>query len=375
MAVSAFSPAASAAERAHQGILLGLAGLAANGLLCAGKCLLGWATGSVAILADGFNNLADAASSAVTLISFQLCAKPPDETHPYGYGRLEYLCGLLIAVLILLTGLEAARTALVRLWQPEPLLLTRWTIPFLLASIVVKLLLAAYGRICNRRMASPAVQTYTADSLIDACTTAVVLLGVLVGAYTSWSIDTLLGLAMAVLIFATGIKALQSNLNPLLGQGPDDELQEAITVIVSEVPGLFSWHQLEIHDYGPSKRSISLHVCCADTLTLTEAHILENTLQTKLAEALQLDATIHLDPQSLLEGESPDVPLPGRLLKDHFDYSKAAWLRALCGYRRVSVCYQAQCFPSGASFGVRRTRHLRRTSPHQTHNDWPNSGQ
>ncbi len=375
MAGTAFSCPASAEGRAHQGILLGLAGLLANGLLCAGKCLLGWVTGSVAILADGFNNLADAASSAVTLVSFKLCAKPPDEAHPYGYGRLEYLCGLVIAVFILLSGLEVARTALTRLWQPAALVLTRWTIPFLLGSIALKLALAAYGRCCNRSMHSSAVQTYMTDSLIDACTTAIVLVGFIANAYTSWPLDTLLGLAMALLIFYTGVKALQSNLSPLLGQGPDASLSEAINDLVNDIPGFLSWHQLEIHDYGPAKRSISLHVCCADTLTLTEAHQLENILQEKLAQTLQLDATIHLDPQSVLGGETTDVPFTGRLLKDHFDYSKAAWLRALRGYRRIPFRHQAQCFPSSAFIGDRRTDPFRRTSPHQAHTNWPGSGQ
>lgn len=375
MASSAFSCPASAANRAHQGIVLGLVGLLANGLLCAGKCLLGWFTGSVAILADGFNNLADAASSAVTLISFKLCAKPPDKAHPYGYGRLEYLCGLIIAVFILLSSLEVARTALTRFWQPAALVSTRWTIPFLLGSIAVKLALAAYGSYCNRSMDSSAVKTYMTDSLIDACTTAIVLVGFLANAYTSWPLDTLLGLAMALLIFYTGIKALQSNLSPLLGQGPDAALTEAITIAVSEVPGLLSWHQLEIHDYGPANRSVSLHVCCADTLTLTEAHQLENALQEKLAQTLQLDATIHLDPLSVLGGETTDVPLTGRLLKDHFDYSKAAWLRAFCRHRRISLRHQAQCFPGGAFIGDRGTDPLRRTPPHQTHTNWPGPGQ
>lgn len=371
MAVSSFS---SAAERTQQGVLLGLAGLSANGLLCAGKCLLGWSSGSAAILADGFNNLADAASSAVTLLAFGLSAKPADEVHPHGYGRLEYLCGLLMAVFILLTGLEAGRTALARFAQPAPLLLTGWLVPFLLVSIVIKLLLALYSQRCGRRLASPAVQTYAADSLIDALTTALVLVGVFMSAYTSWPIDALVGLGMAGLILITGVKALKANLSPLLGQGPDEALQSSVTAIVQEVPGLFGVHQLEIHDYGPSKRSISLHVCCADTLTLIEAHALETLLQTKLAEALHVDATIHLDPQTLIEGESPDVSLPGRLLKDHFDHSKAAWLRALCGYRRKALRHQAQCFPGGAPFGIPRADRFRQPPPYQAHPRRPDSG-
>ena len=333
MAVSSFS---SAAERTQQGVRLGLAGLSANGLLCAGKCLLGWSSGSAAILADGFNNLADAASSAVTLLAFGLSAKPADEVHP--------------------------------------LLLTGWLVPFLLVSIVIKLLLALYSQRCGRRLASPAVQTYAADSLIDALTTALVLVGVFMSAYTSWPIDALVGLGMAGLILITGVKALKANLSPLLGQGPDEALQSSVAAVVQEVPGLFGYHQLEIHDYGPSKRSISLHVCCADTLTLIEAHALETLLQTKLAEALHVDATIHLDPQTLIEGESPDVSLPGRLLKDHFDHSKAAWLRALCGYRRKALRHQAQRFPGGAPFGIPRADRFRQPPPYQAHPRRPDSG-
>ena len=362
MADSTFTPPASPNQRARLGVRLGLIGLAANGLLCAGKCILGYLTGSVAILADGFNNLADAASSAITLISFRLCAKPPDEGHPYGYGRLEYLCGLFMAALILLSGLEVAKTALTRLWQPEALAFSRLTIPLLAASIAVKLALAAYGRRLSRQMASAAVQTYSTDSLIDAAATAVVLAGYCASAFTSWPLDAILGLGIALVIFTTGLSAIKSNLDPLLGQGPDDELKAAITAAVQAVPGLFGWHQLEVHDYGPAKRSLSLHVCCPETLTLAQAHALENALRSQLSAALDLEATIHLDPQTPSGGEAPYEPLTGRLPKDHFDYSKAAWLRAFHRHRPIPLCDQGQRLPRRAPLREPRPDCPRRSS-------------
>lgn len=305
-------------------------------------------------MADGLNNLADAASSVITLLSFKLCSKSPDAAHPYGYGRFEYVGGLAIAVLILLTAYQAGKTALLRLLYPESLYTIPWMIPFLLLSIAIKLGLAAYSYCQNHRLASPAIKTYCVDSLTDACTTAVVLMGILFSDYTPLPLDALLGLAVALLIFITGLNACKSNLDPLLGQGPDEALITTIAGIIATMPEIFQWHQLEVHDYGPTTRCISLHICCADTLSLANAHLVETSLQNKLSDALQADITIHLDPYPTSGGEPIHEPIAGRLPKDHFDYSKAAWLCALYRYRQLFICHQAQCFAGGAP--VRRQR-------------------
>lgn len=285
----------SVAKRTHSGILLGLSGLAANSLLVLGKCLIALATNSVAIMADGLNNLADAASSLVTLAAFKLSAKSADQRHPYGYGRMEYICGLLISCLIMLTGFQLLKTVLSRIGQPEPLYTSGWTIPILLIAIVMKLLLAGLGAYINRSMTSATVKACVLDNLLDAAATGIILLSTLLSPYTALPLDTLLGLALVLLIFRSGLSAAKDNLDLLLGEGPDRALTEQIHAIVRSCDGLYGLHNLEIHDYGPARQSVTMHVKVRGNLNLSAAHTLLEELQQKLQQQLQIDATIHLD--------------------------------------------------------------------------------
>ena len=113
------------AVRERYGLLAGAAGLGLNLLLFAAKLLAGILTGAISVTADAFNNLSDAAGSAVTLAGFKLAAQKADERHPFGHGRLEYLAGLAVSLLILLVGVELGRESISKI----PVSYTHLTLP------------------------------------------------------------------------------------------------------------------------------------------------------------------------------------------------------------------------------------------------------
>ena len=162
--------------RTAYGILCGAVGIGLNLLLFLGKFFAGTLSGSVAITADAFNNLSDAGSSFVTLVGFQLAGQKPDSEHPFGHGRMEYVSGLAVSVLILLMGLELGKTSIEKILHPEPVDSSPLIFAILCASILVKLYMFLYNRRLGKKLASPAMEATAMDSLSDSVATAAVLI-------------------------------------------------------------------------------------------------------------------------------------------------------------------------------------------------------
>ena len=162
--------------RRAYGSLCGIVGIALNLLLFAGKFLAGILSGSIAVTADAFNNLSDAGSSVITLLGFRLAGKKPDPDHPFGHGRIEYISGLIVSMLILLMGYELGRSSVEKIIRPEPIETGLLPLVILGVSILVKLYMFLYNRITARKIDSAAMLATSTDSLSDAISTAVVLL-------------------------------------------------------------------------------------------------------------------------------------------------------------------------------------------------------
>ena len=171
------------AVRRAYGVLCGCVGIALNVLLFGGKLLAGLATGSIAITADAANNLSDAGSSVVTLLGFKLSAQAPDRGHPFGHGRLEYVSGLVVSMVIVLMGVELGKSSIEQILRPQPVDFSPLAAGILAVSIAVKLYMALYNRSIGRRIHSAAMAATAADSLSDCLATAAVLLGTLAGRF------------------------------------------------------------------------------------------------------------------------------------------------------------------------------------------------
>ena len=212
-----------AVVRRAYGQLCGIVGIALNILLFVGKFFAGTLCGSIAITADAFNNLSDAGSSVVTLLGFRLAGRKPDPEHPFGHGRMEYVSGLVVAALILLMGVDLAKTAIEKIVRPEEVEFSVVAVVILLASIAVKLYMSIYNRRIGRKINSAAMAATSIDSLSDTISTSAVLLAMIVGRISGVAIDGWVGLLVALFILYSAYRAAMETLDPLLGQAPDEE--------------------------------------------------------------------------------------------------------------------------------------------------------
>ena len=286
------------AVRQAYGMLCGVVGIVLNILLCAGKLLAGAITGSIAITADAFNNLSDAGSSVISLLGFRLAGQKPDSEHPFGHGRIEYISGLVVSMLILLMGAELLKSSVEEIVSPGQVVFSPLSLGILAASICVKLYMSFYNRSIGRRISSAAMAATAADSISDVCATTAVLLSALVGHFTSLQIDGWCGLLVALFILYAGIRSAMDTVNPLLGQPPSPEFVKEVEDRVLSHPEITGVHDLIVHDYGPGRRMITLHAEVPASGDMLALHDVVDTVETELAEELHCLATIHMDPVS-----------------------------------------------------------------------------
>ena len=285
-----------ARTRRAYGILCGAVGICLNVLLFAGKFFAGLLSGSIAITADAFNNLSDAGSSFVTLLGFHLAGQKPDAGHPFGHGRLEYLSGLVVSMLILLMGVELGKSSISKILHPEPVDSSALVVVILCVSVAVKLYMFFYNRRLGKKLGSTAMEATALDSLSDSAATSAVLLATLVGHFTDLMIDGWCGLLVTAFILWSGISAAKETLDPLLGTPPTAELVEQIRSLVLAHKTIIGIHDLIVHDYGPGRMMISLHAEVSSSGDVLELHDEIDNVENELREKLGCEAVIHMDP-------------------------------------------------------------------------------
>ena len=282
--------------RQAYGVLCGAVGIALNLLLFAGKWLAGILSGSIAVTADAFNNLSDAGSSVITLIGFKLSGQKPDPEHPFGHGRMEYISGHFVSVANLIMAFELVKTSVGKIISPEPVEGSALILLILAASVLVKLYMAYYNRKIGKKISSAAMAATAADSLSDTVSTAAVFLATVLSMIAGWQIDGWCGLLVGIFIFYSGVKAMKETIDPLLGQAPDRELVEKIRKLVTGYPSVKGIHDMIIHDYGPGRLMVTLHVEVDARGDLVRIHDEIDNIERELQETLNCHATIHMDP-------------------------------------------------------------------------------
>lgn len=282
--------------RTAYGILCGAVGIGLNLLLFAGKFFAGTLSGSIAITADAFNNLSDAGSSVVTLLGFRIAAKIPDPDHPFGHGRAEYLSGLAVSMLILLMGVELAKSSFDKILHPEAVTFSLMAIAIMAASVCVKVYMWLYNRAVGRKIKSAAMEATATDSLSDTVSTLAVLLAMLIGKWTGLAVDGYVGLVVALFILFSAYKAAKETLSPLLGQAPDPALVQQIRDIVLSNDTVLGVHDLVVHDYGPGRLMITLHAEVPAHGDIMAMHDVIDNIEKELMEKLHCHAVIHMDP-------------------------------------------------------------------------------
>lgn len=293
--------------RQKMGTVSGAMGMTLNVLLFVGKFLAGQLTGSVSITADAWNNLSDAGSSAVTLIGFRLAGQKPDQSHPFGHGRMEYLSGLFVSVAILLVGVELLKTSVEKVLSPALPEFKRISLIVLFGSICVKLWMFVFHRALGKYGDSAALMAVSRDSLCDVIATSAVLLSTLVEHLTHIYLDGYLGILIALFILYTGYSSAKDTLNPLLGQPPSPALVEQIEETVLRQKSIRGIHDLIVHDYGPGRRMVSLHAEVPENGDLLALHTDIDQAERDLKTQLGCEAVIHMDPIVTDDGETKEM--------------------------------------------------------------------
>lgn len=292
-----------AKQRGLYGVLCSVTGIILNIILFAAKLAAGLLSGSIAITADALNNLSDAGSSVITLVGFKLGEQKPDHEHPFGHGRVEYLSGFVVSLLILLMGFELLKSSVEKIITPEEVAGDWLTILILALSIAVKLYMFFYNRRIGKKIDSAAMLAAATDSVSDCIATAAVLVCTLIGSGTGLQLDGWCGAAVAIFILIAGIKTAKETISPLLGEAPTQEFVKNIEKIVMSYPSVVGIHDLIVHDYGPGRRMISLHAEVPASGDILNIHDEIDNAERQLAAELGCHAVIHMDP---IETDNPE---------------------------------------------------------------------
>jgi cation diffusion facilitator family transporter len=251
------------------------------------------------LTADGVNNLSDAGSALVSLVSFRIAAKPADRDHPFGHARIEYVASMIVSFLVLLVGVELFSSSIEKIKNPvrpdDTYLIA--SIIVLSVSILIKLWMGLLNRKIGKRIDSAVMRAAATDSLTDCISTAAVLLSTVLYATVGWDfLDGWFGLFVAVLILMAGCRILNETKNSILGEGPVTETVDAIRRIVAEYPEALGIHDLIVHNYGPGHTIASLHVEVDGARDAFETHDSIDNIERRINEELGILCTIHTDP-------------------------------------------------------------------------------
>ena len=303
------------AVRRGYGTLCGVMGICLNLLQSIAKLVAGWLAGSVAIAADGINNLSDSASSIVTLWGFRNSGKQADGDHPFGHGRSEYVAGIVVAVLVMVIGVEIIKEAIGKLIHPEPVSPSLISFIVLGGSVLLKLYMFAYNRGYGKKLDSSTLKAVAVDSIADVFVTLVVILAMVLSKFTTFKVDAWGGLLVGLFVLYMGYQSLRETVSPLLGAKPDPEFVEQVREIVSRQPHAEGVHDIVVHDYGHGIRYVTLDMEASGALPLSVIHDEADYAEHMLRKELGCKAVIHVDP--VME-ETEEVKAVRRTLEETF---------------------------------------------------------
>ena len=265
-------------ERSKKIVQISIIGIIVNLILVLFKATVGAATGSVAIIMDAVNNLSDAFSSVITIIGTKLAGKDPDKKHPYGYGQVEHISSVTIAVIVLIAGLTSFRESFVKIIRPETADYTTVSLVIIAAAVLVKFLLGRYVKEKGKEYNSESLVAAGTDALFDS----VISLSTIVAAFVSilWniSIEGWLGVIIAIIILKAGTEILMDSLSGIIGARIDSELSVKLKEHICEYLDVMGAYDLILHRYGPERIIGSVHVELPDAMNAREIHSLTRSI-------------------------------------------------------------------------------------------------
>lgn len=283
-------------ERFEKGKKASFYGILVNLLLFIIKIIIGISSKSVAIAADAVNNLTDAASSGVSLAGFNISARPADDEHPFGHGRMEDISALIVAVIVTALALDLGKSSIEKIISPSSVTINRLQCGFLLFTIFMKFILFVYFRHVGKKIDSLSLQGAAFDSLSDILGTTVVLLSIGAGYLWDVKLDGYAGLLVAAIIFKGGISLIKETVEPLMGGCPDRELVEKMKTTLMQNKEIHGIHDIILHSYGHNRYFATAHAELSENLSSTEAHDILEQAEINLSQQLPITLVLHCDP-------------------------------------------------------------------------------
>lgn len=284
--------------RKSYGIMCSAVGIVTNVLLSLAKLIIGILSGSISIIADGIDNLSDSASSIVTLIGFKLASLPADSEHPFGHQRIEYISGMIVSILILLIGVLLGRSSIENIINGSEINIDNFTILLiiLVGSILIKLFQFIFYRRIAKKIDSSAIKATAQDSLNDCIKTFVVIISIIILKVWNLNLDAWFGLGVSIYIIINGIGLIKDASSPLIGESPNKSFTQEIIAKLQSYDGVLGIHDLLIHNYGPGKTFITVHVEVDSNDDLLTSHDMIDNIERDFKEQYGVLMTIHLDP-------------------------------------------------------------------------------
>lgn len=282
--------------RRKYGTLSSITGMICNVILFLLKYIMGSLSNSISIVSDAFNNLSDCASCLVTLLGYKMASKPADKDHPFGHGRMEYLTSLLIAVLVILVGIELFKSSVTKIIHPEEVQFSIVALIALIFSILVKLWMSFFNTKFGKKINSTVMIATAKDSRSDVIATSATLIALVASLFTKLPVDGIMGIIVSVFILKAGYEIVKDTVDELLGKPADPELVEKIKCCVMKNEKMLGIHDLVIHNYGPGNMIGSCHVEVACDENIMRVHDIVDDIEREIYRQLKVVMTIHMDP-------------------------------------------------------------------------------
>jgi cation diffusion facilitator family transporter len=282
--------------RERYGSLSSYIGMVCNLSLFGIKFIMGSLSNSIAITSDAFNNLSDLTSNFVGLLGYKLAAKPADEDHPFGHGRIEYLVSMFIALAIMYVGIQLLTTSWQRILHPQSMVFHWLVVIALLVSILVKLMMYLLNMEFGRRITSDALKATAKDSISDVLATSVTLLALVISPFTDLPVDGIMGVVVALMILYSGYGIIKQTLDTVIGRKVDQTTIDEIMNIIQQQKCVIGVHDLLVHNYGPGRMFASVHCEIAASSDILVAHDQIDNIERMVFEQLLIRLVVHMDP-------------------------------------------------------------------------------
>ena len=290
--------------RTSVGKLSGIVGILNNLFLFVIKFLIGTIVHSVSIQADGVNNLTDAGSNIISILSFHLSNKPADKDHPFGHERTETIASLFVGILILVLGFETAKESISKVIHPGSIDFRLASVIILLVSIIVKFWLYTYNKKLSKTYDSSLLEATALDSISDVCGTTAVLVSTLLSPVLHFNLDGYMGIVVSGIILYGAYGLLRDMINSLIGEAPDPELVHNIVDMIMAHPAILGVHDMMLHNYGPNKIFASAHVEVDSSKDIFETHDHIDNIEREVKENMNIDLVLHMDPVKVNDPET-----------------------------------------------------------------------